>query len=187
MPPWRPDSPVELPDGRLVCKMHELTICGICTVDYSFMDDILNEDGTDSALKSDSHDSMPTLEDIGDDIRHDVAEDFDETYEGVVRFGLLAGQVKPDVSTFIPQRFVPSAPTDTPQSLFVARMKKGMKISLYNSPPLLPQTFFICGRTSRSEIGMVFVDLELDLDLNDFQAFLGFTLASFVNQIQKKS
>jgi hypothetical protein len=144
--------------------MHGLTICGLCTVDYSFMDDILNEDGTDSGLESDSHDSMPTLEDIEDDIHHEHAEDFDEIYEEGVHFGLLPGQVKPDVSTFISERFAPSAPTDIPQSLFVARIKTGIKISLYNSPPLFPQTLFVCGRISRSDMGLVFVDFELDLD-----------------------
>jgi hypothetical protein len=44
MPSWRPDSPVELPNGRLVCKRHGLVRCGICTVDYSFMDEILGDE-----------------------------------------------------------------------------------------------------------------------------------------------
>lgn len=37
-------EPEELSDGRLVCSAHKLTICGKCCVDYSFMDDILDED-----------------------------------------------------------------------------------------------------------------------------------------------
>ncbi|KIX94677.1 uncharacterized protein Z520_09723 [Fonsecaea multimorphosa CBS 102226] len=38
------DSPIELPDGRLVCSAHKLTVCGKCCVDYSFMDEILEDD-----------------------------------------------------------------------------------------------------------------------------------------------
>ena len=34
-----PDTPVELPDGKLVCEDHGLQICHQCCCDYSFMDD----------------------------------------------------------------------------------------------------------------------------------------------------
>ena len=37
------DSPDELPDGRLICSAHKLTVCGNCCVDYSFMDDVLDD------------------------------------------------------------------------------------------------------------------------------------------------
>jgi ribonuclease HI len=50
---WRPDYPVTLPDGRLVCGPHGLVICGYCTVDYSFMDEILAEDDDDDSEASD--------------------------------------------------------------------------------------------------------------------------------------
>lgn len=33
-----PDTPVELPDGRLVCEDHGLQICHQCCCDYTFMD-----------------------------------------------------------------------------------------------------------------------------------------------------
>ncbi|KAJ5164616.1 uncharacterized protein N7500_006446 [Penicillium coprophilum] len=36
---WRPDHPVMLPNGRLVCSTRGLVICHYCTVDYSFMDE----------------------------------------------------------------------------------------------------------------------------------------------------
>jgi ribonuclease HI len=39
MSSWQPDSPVLLPDGSWVCAVHHLVVCGICTVDYSFMQD----------------------------------------------------------------------------------------------------------------------------------------------------
>lgn len=44
--PWE-NHPTELPDGRLVCP-HGLVTCGICTVDYSFMEEVLGEDESDS-------------------------------------------------------------------------------------------------------------------------------------------
>ncbi|KAI8725566.1 RNase H type-1 domain-containing protein [Fusarium sp. LHS14.1] len=33
------DKPIELPCGRLACESHGLHVCGICRVDYTFMDD----------------------------------------------------------------------------------------------------------------------------------------------------
>ncbi|UNI23038.1 Ribonuclease H [Purpureocillium takamizusanense] len=36
---------VELPSGRLVCRSHGFVVCGVCCVDFSFMDDILDEQG----------------------------------------------------------------------------------------------------------------------------------------------
>jgi len=33
----------ELPDGRLVCSAHKLTVCGDCCADYSFVEDVLHE------------------------------------------------------------------------------------------------------------------------------------------------
>jgi ribonuclease HI len=41
----RPDNPVELPGGRLVCRRHRRVVCGHCTVDYSFMQP-LDESGS---------------------------------------------------------------------------------------------------------------------------------------------
>lgn len=41
------EGPCELPDGRLVCGPHGLVICYKCTVDYSFMDDVLAADKYD--------------------------------------------------------------------------------------------------------------------------------------------
>ena len=35
---------IELPDGRLLCAAHQLTICGKCCVDYSFMAEVLDDE-----------------------------------------------------------------------------------------------------------------------------------------------
>jgi ribonuclease HI len=47
------EGPCELPNGRLVCGPHGLTICGKCCVDYSFMDDILSHDSENDDEDSD--------------------------------------------------------------------------------------------------------------------------------------
>jgi hypothetical protein len=39
--PWKPDSPIELEDGTLRCKEHNLEVCGKCCVDYTFMREVL--------------------------------------------------------------------------------------------------------------------------------------------------
>ncbi|OAQ57224.2 ribonuclease H domain-containing protein [Pochonia chlamydosporia 170] len=36
-------GPVELPDGRLVCRPHGLTFCPYCCVDFSFMEELLED------------------------------------------------------------------------------------------------------------------------------------------------
>ncbi|KAJ4403729.1 hypothetical protein N0V82_010612 [Gnomoniopsis sp. IMI 355080] len=46
------DNPIELPNGQLVCRKHRLVICGYCTVDYSFMDEML--DNSDVGIDHDS-------------------------------------------------------------------------------------------------------------------------------------
>lgn len=38
------EGPCELPNGRLVCGPHGLVVCGKCCSDYSFMNDVLEED-----------------------------------------------------------------------------------------------------------------------------------------------
>ncbi|RYP43198.1 hypothetical protein DL770_011780 [Monosporascus sp. CRB-9-2] len=36
-------GPVELPDGRLICRRHGWTVCHYCCVDFSFMDELLED------------------------------------------------------------------------------------------------------------------------------------------------
>lgn len=59
---FRPDSPIELPDGRLACGDHGLVICGICCVDYSFMgEDLADEDEWYGPDIGDGEASRPAL------------------------------------------------------------------------------------------------------------------------------
>lgn len=73
------DSPVELPNGQLVCGKHGLVICGYCIVDYSFMDEFRDDNGDDDDESSDfaamnetdwvnrgSQDEAITMDDIPD-------------------------------------------------------------------------------------------------------------------------
>lgn len=41
--PWDQDV-TELADGTLVCTDHQLTVCGICCVDYTFMEENLDDE-----------------------------------------------------------------------------------------------------------------------------------------------
>ncbi|KAJ1713386.1 hypothetical protein G4B84_011354 [Aspergillus flavus NRRL3357] len=95
--PFRPDSPVELPNGCLVCGSHHLVVCPFCTVDYSFMEEILNEDQEASEDSQDSQD-----EDMSDEER---------TFDDMTRLRVGTGRV-------IPTKFHPRNTRDTPQSLF---------------------------------------------------------------------
>ena len=85
----RPDSPIELPNGRLVCGAHELVVCPMCTVDYSFMEEILNDD-LENEDESD--------EAITDD---DTLQYFSES-----------------VGSILPTKFHPRMTDDTPEIMF---------------------------------------------------------------------
>ncbi|KAJ5190896.1 uncharacterized protein N7498_009881 [Penicillium cinerascens] len=61
---WRPDYPVTLPDGRLVCHTHGFVICGGCCVDYSFMEDTDTED--EDVDESDASDDTLSSEDMNE-------------------------------------------------------------------------------------------------------------------------
>ena len=120
--PFRPDSPVELPSGRLVCGTHRLKVCPVCTVDYSFMDEILGENKDSEDEDSEDEDSED--EDFGDEDTED--EDTEDTYV------IGGGPTRPRVGTgrVIPTKFHPPSTSDTPQSLFPPAM------SFRASPPV---------------------------------------------------
>lgn len=105
--PFRPDSPIELPNGRLVCGSHHLVVCPFCTVDYSFMEEVLGED-------QDTHDED---EIDGNDIGYVSTvwavnvSDEETTFDDMTQLRIGTGRV-------IPTRFHPHNTRDTPQSLF---------------------------------------------------------------------
>ncbi|KAL2863215.1 ribonuclease H-like domain-containing protein [Aspergillus lucknowensis] len=111
--PFRPDSPVELPNGGLVCKDHHLKICGICTVDYSFMDedDIYDEPDDDNDI---------------DDSDDDIGE-----FPNTLRFRFAPSPYSVNTEPVIPGKYKPPRDGDSPQTLFPAGW------STESSPPVL--------------------------------------------------
>lgn len=106
---FRADSPVTLPNGRLVCGLHGLVICGICTVDYSFMEE--DDDFEDSDMDND--------EDGDDDENHVPSENplggrfiYSPLVPGVGR------ECTVGTGRVIPTKFHPPNSSDTPESLF---------------------------------------------------------------------
>ncbi|KAL3470223.1 ribonuclease H-like domain-containing protein [Aspergillus californicus] len=92
---FRPDSPVDHPNGRLGCGPHHLTVCGICTVDYSFMDE---NDGSGDEPMSD------------DEIMR---------YPNTFLPTVFAPTTTPlNTEPVIPTKYTPPNASDTPQTLF---------------------------------------------------------------------
>ncbi|PHH91007.1 hypothetical protein CDD83_1985 [Cordyceps sp. RAO-2017] len=48
---------IELPNGRLVCRPHGLVVCGYCCVDFSFMDEILEEEEEEEQEEAEREDN----------------------------------------------------------------------------------------------------------------------------------
>jgi len=53
------EGPCELPDGRLVCGPHGFVVCGRCCSDYSFMDEVLNNEEDEDEDDEDDAPSVP--------------------------------------------------------------------------------------------------------------------------------
>lgn len=103
----KPDEPVELPDGSLVCKAHNLVVCGICTVDYSFMSDAESKEGNQKGFESINL----------NDPRH---REWLTKFSGFMGYLPDPNHVVPDVSALFPTVFQPPSASDTPKSLFAA-------------------------------------------------------------------
>ncbi|KAB8213079.1 ribonuclease H-like domain-containing protein [Aspergillus novoparasiticus] len=107
---FRPDSPIELPNGRLVCGPHRLVVCYICTVDYSFMEKVLDgkEDSEDESVSDKATENFPIL----------PLSRFSEAAR--IDLGLSTFFPRPRAGTgrVIPTKFQPPSTSDTPQSLF---------------------------------------------------------------------
>lgn len=132
---FRPDSPVELPDGRLVCGAHGFIVCGYCTVDYSFINEILDRsdgDSDDELFRDDldDDDSYTFSSDNLDNSLHTDSSDLPHDFgNGVVVRIPCSGEQKPRVGTGLvhAEKFTPPKPTDVPQLLFPSGI--GMKAS----------------------------------------------------------
>ncbi|KAJ5513056.1 hypothetical protein N7463_002608 [Penicillium fimorum] len=109
---WRPDDPVTLPNGRLVCNLHRLVVCDYCTVDYSFTDEFTDAESSDYSDNTD-----------------DEADGFNE--DGAP-LNALAPSPERKVGTgrIFPTKFNPPNKSDMPNSLF------RLGISERASPPV---------------------------------------------------
>lgn len=113
---FRPDSPIELPNGQLVCGAHGHVICGYCTVDYSFMEieedeslqDDLEEDESsqDDSEENDTHDHRP----ISLEILRNSAGGFPGMYFG--------DKTRVGTGKVIPTKFPVPSGCDSPHALF---------------------------------------------------------------------
>ncbi|RSL60416.1 hypothetical protein CEP53_005447 [Fusarium sp. AF-6] len=107
------EIPVRFYNGRLVCRIHGLTVCGFCYVDCSFQDQVLadRDEGPDSAYQ-------PSAEALTASVPGDLHQD---------------APIIKDEPTLIPtqdcfrgtgrvlaSKFVPPSPTSTPAEAFPA-------------------------------------------------------------------
>lgn len=97
------EGPCELPNGRLVCGPHGLVRCGRCCTDYSFMDDILDEE----------------------DHNVEDEDDFTPPVAGPSTTSIPSRQSEVAVSTrpSFPSRFQPRSTTQRPMELFCRRRR----------------------------------------------------------------
>lgn len=112
---------VELPNGQLVCGSHGLVICGICTVDFSFMEDEIEDEG----------DYHASSDDDGNYLDYDGTYDYDHDDEEPEQMSgpskaihftddLRGPQKKTIQGTgrVFPSLFTPDTPTATPLEIF---------------------------------------------------------------------
>ncbi|OQE22121.1 hypothetical protein PENFLA_c013G09265 [Penicillium flavigenum] len=120
---WRAGDPVTLPDGRLVCRPHRLVVCGYCTVDYSFMDELI-EDNVDAEAS-----------DLGDH-----TDDIDGPPLGFIMYGppldvigspMSRAEPRAGTGRVFPTKFNPSNPSNTPQMLFPLRRTENAAPPVY--------------------------------------------------------
>lgn len=110
MPPFDTDypAPVELPDGRLVCGPHNLEICGVCCVDFTFMRDEL--DDVERYMYDDSYDDDSEGQVSPSDV---MSPDRFEKLLGDMEFEKRRG-----TGRVFPSKFTPPSSASTPASLF---------------------------------------------------------------------
>ncbi|RBR12924.1 uncharacterized protein FIESC28_08415 [Fusarium coffeatum] len=100
--PW--DTPVRSADGRLLCGAHSLIVCGRCGVDYSDVDDVV-----DDSIEG----RMRPSEEYEDDLNRAGALEI-ERLDPIRYMEMSIGR-----GLVLPTVFVPP-PSTTPQSLFPA-------------------------------------------------------------------
>ncbi|RHZ68419.1 hypothetical protein CDV55_103829 [Aspergillus turcosus] len=142
---FRPDSPIELPNGQLVCGAHGHVICGYCTVDYSFMeieDDELGQDDEEESRQ--------------DDENEDNANN-DRAFAGVLALRpnsaggftdmSIGNETRVGTGRVIPTKFSVPSGCDSPLALFRPDI----------APEAIPPTIRFTNPSKRSEF-LIFTD-----------------------------
>lgn len=106
------DRPIELPDGRLVCGRHGLSVCGFCCVDYTFMDEVLEDLDEEHVpyQPSPAEHNHP-----GPGYFHRIDPVIDVQPLPMQEDGCIRGRGR-----VYPFKFVPPSPASTPNELFPA-------------------------------------------------------------------
>lgn len=108
------EGPCELTNGRLVCGPHGMVVCGRCCTDYSFMEDVLDDDDDDD---EDEDTDMEEEEELDDWPEYQS----DDTSEHVYTLPHLeTGKVRGTGRVF-PTKFVPADGSRAPLEEFSSR------------------------------------------------------------------
>lgn len=101
---FRPDSPIDLPGGRLGCGAHGLEYCPRCCVDYTFMDEVRSDydEASDSEL-SEEGDPSRAIRSNG----------------GVITRVQMNAPPRIGTGRVLFEKFTPPNPTDSPPLLFL--------------------------------------------------------------------
>ncbi|KAJ4309120.1 hypothetical protein N0V84_011686 [Fusarium piperis] len=119
------DSPIELPDGRLVCRRHGLHVCGSCCVDYTFMDEVLAESDEAPDLLSHQRSSAEHAQ-PGPGYFRRIDPVIDVQPLAMQDQGCIRGNGR-----VYPSKFVPPSPASTPDELFPAGMGRRASPHVY--------------------------------------------------------
>lgn len=106
-------GPVELPNGRLICRPHGRVVCGRCCVDYSFMDEVLED--SDEAAERES-------QELYNQLSPESRAEIDARWGPPSRTPSVSfdptGDIRRGTGRVLPTKFVPPSPACTPYSLF---------------------------------------------------------------------
>ncbi|KAH6892525.1 ribonuclease H-like domain-containing protein [Thelonectria olida] len=118
-------GPVELPDGRLVCRPHGFVVCGRCCVDYSFMDEVLeSEDEAAERLADELYNQLSPAGRAEIDARWGPPSSTHTNARASSHSGTPGPSVGPTdafrrgTGRVLPTKFVPPSATSTPGELF---------------------------------------------------------------------
>ena len=106
---FRPDSPIDLPGGRLGCGAHGLEVCPSCCVDYTFMDEVRSDSAVGYMEASDSDNQ---------DQRHRSGRTDGLVLSGGIFCAARRDKVRLGTGQVMFEKFIPPKATDLPSTVF---------------------------------------------------------------------